>query len=79
MALAARWQGQASSYDLVTDTRIAPKMAWSYLNPARGSSLSLAVTVGAAVGGGRPMQGDRHVRGRIEPVGGHRQVRLLQP
>ena len=47
-------RSQASYYNLVTDTRIAPKEAWSYLNPARGSSRWLAVAVGAVVGGGRP-------------------------
>ena len=30
------WKGQASYYDLVTDTRIAPKAAWTYLNPTPG-------------------------------------------
>jgi uncharacterized protein (DUF427 family) len=30
------WKGQASYYDLVTDTRVAPKAAWSYLNPSAG-------------------------------------------
>ena len=29
------WKGQASYYDLVTETRVAPKAAWSYLNPSR--------------------------------------------
>ncbi|HET9118349.1 MAG TPA: DUF427 domain-containing protein [Pseudonocardiaceae bacterium] len=28
------WKGQATFYDLVTETRIAPKAAWSYLNPS---------------------------------------------
>jgi uncharacterized protein (DUF427 family) len=27
------WKGQASYYDLVTDTRTAPKAAWTYLRP----------------------------------------------
>ena len=36
MALSARWKGQAIYYNLVTDTRIAPKEAWSYLNPSAG-------------------------------------------
>ena len=43
-------RSQASYCNLVTDTRIAPKEAWSYLNPARGSSRWLAVAVGAVVG-----------------------------
>lgn len=30
------WKGQATYYDLVTDTRVAPKAAWSYLNPSPG-------------------------------------------
>ena len=29
-------RSQASYYDLVTDARIAPKEAWSNLNPTRG-------------------------------------------
>ena len=32
------WKGQASYYDLVTDARIAPKEAWSNLNPSAGPS-----------------------------------------
>jgi len=36
VALSARWKGQATYYDLVTDTRIAPKEAWSYVKPQRG-------------------------------------------
>ena len=27
------WKGQAIYYDLVTDARVAPRAAWSYLNP----------------------------------------------
>jgi uncharacterized protein (DUF427 family) len=27
------WKGQASYYDLVTDTRVAHKAAWAYLSP----------------------------------------------
>ena len=30
------WKGQASYYDLVTEKRVAPKAAWSYLNPSPG-------------------------------------------
>jgi uncharacterized protein (DUF427 family) len=30
------WKGQASYYDLVTDTRVAPKAAWTYLRPTPG-------------------------------------------
>ena len=30
------WKGQPSYYDLVTDTRVAPRAAWSYLNPSAG-------------------------------------------
>ena len=33
------WKGQASYYDLVTETRLAPKAAWSYLNPSPGVKL----------------------------------------
>ena len=36
MALSTRWKGQATYYDLVTNTRGAPKAAWSNLNPAAG-------------------------------------------
>jgi len=44
--------------------------------PARASSRSLALVVGAVVGGGRPVQGDGYIRGHIEPVVGYRQVPL---
>jgi Domain of unknown function (DUF427) len=30
------WKDQASSYDLGTDTRVAPKAAWTYLRPTPG-------------------------------------------
>jgi uncharacterized protein (DUF427 family) len=30
------WKGQASYYDLVTDTRVVSKAAWSYPNPGPG-------------------------------------------
>jgi uncharacterized protein (DUF427 family) len=30
------WKGQASYYDLVTEKRVAPKAAWSYLSPSPG-------------------------------------------
>jgi hypothetical protein len=59
----------------VTDTRISPKKAWSYLNPNAGFEPVAGVAVGAVVGGGRPVQGDGYVRGHIEPVVGYRQVR----
>ena len=40
------WKGQASYYDLVTDTRVAPKAARSYLNPSpRFEPLAGAVAV----------------------------------
>ena len=40
------WKGQASYYDLVTETRVAPKAAWSYLNPSPGfESIAGAVAV----------------------------------
>jgi len=42
--------------------------------PARASSRSLALVVGAVVGGGRPVQGDGYIRGHIEPVVGYREV-----
>jgi len=71
MALSARWKGQASYYDPVTDTRIAPKEAWSYLNPSAG----FEPIAGGRCGRGRRVQGDGHVRGHIEPVVGYRQVR----
>ena len=36
MALSARWTGQAIYYDLATNTRVAPKAAWTYLKPSAG-------------------------------------------
>jgi uncharacterized protein (DUF427 family) len=30
------WKGKATYYDLVSGARVAPKVAWSYLNPAPG-------------------------------------------
>ena len=30
------WKGRARYYDLVTDTKVAPKAAWTYLSPTRG-------------------------------------------
>ena len=48
-ALSARWKGQASYYNLVTNTRIAPKTAWSYLNPSAG----LEPIAGGCCGRGR--------------------------
>ena len=44
------WKGQATYYDLVTDTRVAPKAAWSYLNPSPGfEPIAGAVAVMAAL------------------------------
>ena len=44
------WKGQASYYDLVTDKRVAPKAAWSYLNPSPGfEPIAGAVAVMAAL------------------------------
>lgn len=43
------WKGRATYYDLVGGTRIAPKAAWSYLNPAPGFvAITGAVAVMAA-------------------------------
>lgn len=43
------WKGQATYYDLVTTTAVAPRAAWSYLNPAPGyASIRGAVAVLAA-------------------------------
>jgi uncharacterized protein (DUF427 family) len=43
------WKGQASYYDLVTEKRVAPKAAWSYLNPSPGfEPIAGAVAVMAA-------------------------------
>ena len=43
------WKGQASYYDLVTDTRVAPKAAWSYPNPNAGfEPIAGAIAVMAA-------------------------------
>jgi len=30
------WKGHATYHDLVTEARVAPKAAWSYLHPAEG-------------------------------------------
>lgn len=30
------WKGQARYFDLVTETRVAPKAAWTYPSPTRG-------------------------------------------
>ena len=44
------WKGQASYYDLVTTTRVAPKAAWSYLHPSPGfEPIADAVAVMAAL------------------------------
>jgi uncharacterized protein (DUF427 family) len=43
------WKGQASYYDLVTDTRVARKAAWTYLSPTPGfAPIAGAVAVMAA-------------------------------
>ena len=43
------WKGQASYYDLVTEKRVAPKAAWSYLSPSPGfEPIAGAVAVMAA-------------------------------
>ena len=43
------WKGKASYYDLVTEKRVAPKAAWSYLNPSPGfEPIAGAVAVMAA-------------------------------
>ncbi len=43
------WKGQATYYDLVTDTRAAPRAAWSYLNPSPGfEPIAGAIAVMAA-------------------------------
>jgi hypothetical protein len=36
MALSARWKGQASYYDLVTNMRVAPKKGVELPEPQRG-------------------------------------------
>ena len=44
------WKGKATYYDLVTEKRIAPKAAWSYLNPSPGfEPIAGAVAVMAAL------------------------------
>ena len=44
------WKGQATYYDLVTTTRVAPKAAWSYLHPSPGfEPITDAVAVMAAL------------------------------
>ena len=43
-------KGQATYYDLVTTTRVAPKTAWSYLHPSPGfEPIADAVAVMAAL------------------------------
>jgi uncharacterized protein (DUF427 family) len=43
------WKGVASYYDVVTDTRVAERAAWGYLNPTRGfTAITGAVAVMAA-------------------------------
>ena len=40
------WKGQARYYDLVTETAVAPKAAWTYPSPTRGfESIAGAVAV----------------------------------
>ena len=49
MALSAPWKGQAIYYDLATNTRVAPKPAWSNLNPSAGfEPIAGAIAVMAA-------------------------------
>lgn len=44
------WKGQATYYDLVTDTRSAPRAAWTYPNPSRGfEPIAGAIAVMAAL------------------------------
>ena len=43
------WKGQARYYDLVTETKVAPKAAWTYPSPTRGFELiadAIAVMAG---------------------------------
>ncbi len=43
------WKGEATYYDLVSGTTVAPKAAWSYLQPTPGfASIAGAVAVMAA-------------------------------
>lgn len=43
------WKGKATYYDLVSGVRVAPRAAWSYLNPSSGfESIAGAVAVLAA-------------------------------
>jgi uncharacterized protein (DUF427 family) len=44
------WKGQGTYYDLVTGSTVAPRAAWTYLNPTRGfSAIAGAVAVMAAL------------------------------
>jgi uncharacterized protein (DUF427 family) len=44
------WKGQGTYYDLVTATTVAPRAAWTYLNPTRGfTAIAGAVAVMAAL------------------------------
>jgi uncharacterized protein (DUF427 family) len=43
------WKGQATYYDLVTEARVAPQAAWTYLKPSPGfAPLAGAIAVMAA-------------------------------
>ena len=43
------WKGQARYFDLVTETKVAPKAAWTYPSPTRGfEPISGAIAVMAA-------------------------------
>ena len=43
------WKGQATYYDLVTETRVAPQAAWTYLQPSRDfAPIAGAIAVMAA-------------------------------
>ncbi|PRC41666.1 hypothetical protein C6A85_000000114460 [Mycobacterium sp. ITM-2017-0098] len=43
------WKGQASYFDLVTPSAVAPRAAWTYLRPTRGfTAIAGAVAVMAA-------------------------------
>ncbi|MDT5274709.1 MAG: hypothetical protein QOG95_1641 [Mycobacterium sp.] len=43
------WKGQATYYDVVSDTRVAPTAAWTYLHPSRDfAPITGAIAVMAA-------------------------------
>lgn len=56
------WKGQASYFDLVTASTVAPKAAWTYLTPTAGfDAIAGAVAVLAALVDGCTVNGEQVV------------------